>query len=73
MMFMMQSKNCSHRKKSAFSPYVTLHDETKVAVRLRLTPDCTRSYGIIDTKQQLQQNWHCCYHTNSIVSATFVL
>jgi len=29
------NKNSSHRKKSAFLPYVTLYDETKVAVRLR--------------------------------------
>jgi len=34
------------RKKSAFPPYVTLYDETKVAVRLRLPPDGTISYGI---------------------------
>ena len=32
----------------------------KVAVRLRLPPDRTRSYGIIDTKQQPQQNQLCC-------------
>jgi len=35
---------------------VTLYDETKVAVRLWLLPDGTRSYEIIDTKQQPQQN-----------------
>jgi len=35
-----------------FPPYVTLYDETKVTVRLRLPPDRTRNYGIIDTKQQ---------------------
>jgi len=50
------NKNSSHRRKSAFPPYVTLYGETKVAVRLRLPPDRTRSYGIIDTKQQPQQN-----------------
>jgi len=55
---MMQRKNSSHRKQSAFPPYVTLYDETKVAVRLRLPPDGTKSYEIIDndTKQQPQQN-----------------
>jgi len=42
--------------KSAFPPYVTLYDKTKVAVRLQLPPDSTRSYGIIDTNQQPQQN-----------------
>jgi len=34
-------------------PFIT---KPKVAVRLRLRPDGTRSYGIIDTKQQPQQN-----------------
>jgi len=66
---MMQRKNSSHRKKSGFPPYVT-HDETKVAVRLRLPPDGAKSYGIIDTKQQPQQNQLCCL--NSTVFATFV-
>jgi len=42
--------------KSAFPPYAPLYDETKVAVRLWLPPDDTRSYGIIDTKPQPQQN-----------------
>jgi len=39
-------------------PYVTLYDETKGAVRLRLPPDGTNSSEIIDndTKQQPQQN-----------------
>jgi len=50
------NKNSSQRRKSAFPPYVTLYDETKGAVRLRLPPDSTRSYGNIDTKQQPQQN-----------------
>jgi len=30
--------------------------EQRAAVPLRLPPDSTRSYGIIDTKQQAQQN-----------------
>jgi len=55
-MSMKQRKNSSRRKKSAFLPHVTLYEETKVAVRLRLPPDGTRSYGIIGTKQQPQQN-----------------
>jgi len=44
------------RKLNAFPPYVTLYDERKVAVRLRLPPNGTKSYEIIDTKQQPQQN-----------------
>jgi len=44
------------RKVRAFPPHVTLYDETKVAVRLQQPPDGTRNYGIIDTKQQPQQN-----------------
>jgi len=55
-MFMVSHKNSNHRKKSGFPPYVTLYDETNVAVRVRLPPDGTRSYGIIDTKEQPQQN-----------------
>jgi len=54
-MFMRSRKNSSHRKKSGFPLYVTLYDETKVAVQLRLPPDGTISYRIIDTKQQPQQ------------------
>jgi len=52
---MRSRKNSSHRKKSGFPLYVTLYDETKVAVQLRLPPDDTISYRIIDTKQQPQQ------------------
>jgi len=36
--------------------WVALYDETKVAVRLGLPPDGITNYGIIDTKQQPQQN-----------------
>ena len=43
-------------KKSAIPPYVILYDETMVAVRLQLPRDGTRSYGIIDAKQQPRQN-----------------
>jgi len=35
---------------------VTLYDETMGAVRLRPPSDGTRSYGIIATKQQPQEN-----------------
>jgi len=35
-------KHSSHRKKSALPPCVTVCDETKAAVRLRLPPDGTR-------------------------------
>jgi len=50
------SPDNSHRKKGAFTPHVTFHDETKVAVRLWLPLEGTRSYGIIDTKQHPPQN-----------------
>jgi len=33
-MFLMQHNDSNYRKKSAFPPYVTLHDETKVTVHL---------------------------------------
>jgi len=46
----------NHGKKSAFPPYVTFYDETKVAVRLWLHPDGIRSYEIIGTTQQPQQS-----------------
>jgi len=55
-MFVMEHKDSSHRKKRVFPPLVTVYDETKVAVRLQLLPDSTRSSGIIDTKQQPQQD-----------------
>jgi len=41
-------------EKGALLPYVTLYDATKIVVWLRLPPDRTRSYGIIDAKQQPQ-------------------
>jgi len=49
-----------------FPPEVTLFDETHVAVRLRLPPDGTRSYGIIDTKPQPQKNQLCCLSTHIV-------
>jgi len=55
-MFMMESKNNNRRRKGAFPLYITLYDETKVAVRLRVPPDRTWNYGIIDTKLQPQQS-----------------
>jgi len=38
----------------------------KDTVRLRLPPDHTRSFGIIDSKQQLQQNQLCCLSTQLV-------
>jgi len=52
------------RKKSAFPPYVTLYDETKVAVRLRLPPDGTISYGIrSDVFKEISGVW--CFGNKS--------
>jgi len=42
------------------------HDETKVAVRLRLPQDSARSCGTIDSKQQPQQNYLCCLSTQIV-------